>query len=80
MKDGVRKRTHTLKLDIDNECIDVVLAGIRVKVDYDALSKTFFVGVGMPGDGFQFRGHDGIPIGKMFDALMPLAVGSSDDE
>lgn len=69
-KDGAAK--HTLHVDVETErdCIDVRLAGIRITIDYWEVNKTFFVGVGSPTD--QFSGLDGIPIGELYDALLPL--------
>lgn len=75
MKDGAKVFQQSISIPIEANCVDVSLAGLRIKVSYDSLSKTFFVATGMDETGFEFGGRDGIPIGVLYDALMPLAKG-----
>lgn len=70
-KEGAARQTIRPEIEFEQSCIDVTLAGIRIKIDYFEGSKTFFVAVGAADD--RFSGQDGIPIGHLYDTLRPLA-------
>lgn len=69
-QEGASKKSLHPVIESDNDCIDVMLAGIRIRIDYFDGNKEFFVGVGAPNQ--PFSGYGRVPIGELYDALKPL--------